>query len=104
MAAESKAVVSHLYPRKDMSSFDIEYYLKRHIPTEKFWIPLGMTECLVCDVEADSEFAIETITFWKDLDSWNTAKNGDAARKLVADIPNITNVKPVVVVGNLLHG
>jgi hypothetical protein len=80
MSAEtkSKVVVTFLYPKKGMSSFNKDYYLKHHIPsTEAAWTPLGMTRCIVCDVEGKSEYAFSVVTLWNDGDEWVMAKGGD---------------------------
>jgi hypothetical protein len=100
MAIEAKVVVTFLYPRKNMSFFNIDYYLKHHIPTrEAAWTPLGMTNSFVCDIEKDAEFEFMVITIWKNQASWDEAKKGEAAQKLAKDVSNFTDVKPVTVVG-----
>ena len=103
MASNSELVVTFLYPRKNLTKFDMDYYLKHHIPaTEAGWGPLGMTNCIACSTEEDTEFVIKVITSWKNVASWDAAKGGKAASELTADVANFTNVKPVVVVGQVL--
>jgi hypothetical protein len=104
MATESKVIANVLYPRKNMSSFNMDYYLNHHIPaTKASWLPLGMTSCIVCDVDDDAEFAVMVIITWRDVASWDAAKNGGAAQKLAEDVRNFTNVPPVTIVGKVLN-
>ena len=61
-----------------------------------------MTSCIVCDLEEDAEYAVKVVTSWKDLDSWNEAKNGEAAQELAGDVKNFTDVTPIMLVGKVL--
>jgi hypothetical protein len=87
-----------------MSKFDMDYYLKHHIPsTKSAWGPFGNTSCIVCDIEDGGEYAVSVVTFWKDSASWEWAKGGESAQKLAADVQNFTHVDPVMVAGKVLN-
>lgn len=49
----------------------------------------------------ESDYAVQASMIWKDLDAWNAAQNGDDNVKVMGDIPNFTNVTPVLLVGSL---
>ncbi|KAE9379488.1 hypothetical protein N431DRAFT_460741 [Stipitochalara longipes BDJ] len=106
MSVQTKpaVVVTFLYPRKGMPNFDKKYYLNHHIPaTEVAWRPLGMTNCVVCEIGDDAEFSMSVVTFWKSDDEWEIAKGGKAAQRLAEDVKNFTDVDPVVIVGKVVN-
>ena len=104
MATESKVIVTCLYPKKEMLSFNMECYLKHHIPTtETNRGPLCMTGCIICETIEDPEYTVNVVMTWKDLSSWETAKKGKAAEQLAADVANFTNVSGVMVVEKVLN-
>lgn len=102
MASESKIVVTFLYPKVD--NFDFGYYLSRHIPsTQKAWESLGLANCIVCDCTGDDQYTAIVSCHFKDLESWENAAQGQAAKDLTADVKNFTNVPPVMVVGKVVN-
>jgi uncharacterized protein (TIGR02118 family) len=108
MTPDSRAIVTFLYPTKGMTHFDMDYYLKQHVPmTKALWGPLGMSDCIPCGITDENKegsgFAVKVITFWENLKSWDTAKMGKAAKELAADLDKFTNVRPVTVVGQVLN-
>ena len=64
---------------------------------------LGMTSCVIYDTGDGAEYAVNTLTFWKDLASWEGVKDGEAAQRLAIDVKNFTNVKAVTVVGKVMN-
>jgi uncharacterized protein (TIGR02118 family) len=104
MPSTPEAIVTVLYPKKNMSRFDMDYYLQHHIPTTKAaWGPLGMTKCVVSELDDEAEYKVNIIMTWNDLVSWETAKKGDAAKKLIADVKNFTDVEMITLVGKVLN-
>lgn len=101
MATQSAAfAVTYLYPRKDMSRLDMDYYLKHHIPTtNSLWGPFGLTGCIVSDVDKDNDYALVVVTLWKDRASWDAAKGSDVSPRLVDDVKNFTDVASVLLPG-----
>jgi hypothetical protein len=103
MATKPSFSVTYLYPRKDLTRFDLDYYLQQHLPkTSSLWTPLGLTGCIVSEPETD-DYVLIVVTLWKDKVSWDAAKDGEAAQKLVADVKNFTNVIPAVIPGKLMN-
>jgi hypothetical protein len=95
--------VTYPYSREDSSRLDLDYYLNHHIPTTKAaWESLGMTGCIVCDVDESSEFALVVVMLWKDRAAWDNAKVAEVTQKLVDDVKNFTDVIPLVVPGKIL--
>lgn len=93
--------VAVLYPNFDGSTFDVEYYKKQHMRLvhEKL-DPLGMVGCEVdagiagLDGSPPPYAAIGYVIF-QTVEEFQSAfaKVGD---ELVADVPNYTNIDPVI--------
>lgn len=104
MPDSPKVIVTVLYPRQGINSFDMKYYLERHIPTTtEIWGNLGMTSCMVSEVEEISDYAVQTTMGWKDMESWGAAQSAKATQIIMDDVEGFkfTNVKPVTIVGTV---
>jgi uncharacterized protein (TIGR02118 family) len=104
MPATPETIVTALYPKKGMSRFDMDYYFKHHIPTTKAaWEPLGMTSCIVCELNDEAEYKLSIIMTFKDLSSWEAAKGGNGAKELAADVTNFTDSAMIMLAGKVLE-
>ena len=64
MKSDIEVVVTVLYPKKGMSNFDMNYYLKHYFPsTEAAQNALGMSSCMICNVEEKAEYAVNVLLF-----------------------------------------
>jgi len=98
--------VSILYPRGDGSHFDIEYYCSKHMPTVKEWF--GDTCKGVAAEEAISSknkvgqqpFHAIGHLYFDTLDQFNQAFS-ENAENIMKDVPNYTNVQPVIQIGEV---
>jgi uncharacterized protein (TIGR02118 family) len=99
-----QVIVTVLYPRHGMSSFDMEYYINRHIPVAKnIWGPFGMTNLIVSEAEKNSDYAVQATMMWRDMDAWKASQEAESNQKVMADLEefNFTNVKPSIVVSSV---
>jgi uncharacterized protein (TIGR02118 family) len=90
-----------LYPNSEGSRFDLEYYKRVHMPL--VWKHLGPFGLLGCEVDGGIEsadgglqpFAAIGYMFFETAEAFDAAfdKGGDP---LIADIPNYTNIEPVM--------
>jgi uncharacterized protein (TIGR02118 family) len=94
-------LVSVMYPNEPGSSFNQDYYLQRHIPLVKErWNSMGLMDVrLVRGVGTPDGTPIPyrgmaLLSFRSMQDFQNAA--GAHAQEIFADIPNFTNVQPVV--------
>jgi hypothetical protein len=100
MTTRSQVFITFLYPKT--TKFDLSYYLSHHIPaTKAAWEPLGLTSCIVAQVEGD-DYVLKVILGFKDLASWEEAKGGEGGKELTEDIKNFTDGTPMVVVGKVV--
>src|SRR5688572_33121589 len=93
--------VSVLYPRDAGSTFNMDYYLNRHIPMVQ--AKLG-TACKSADVEeglggatpgSPPAFSAMGHLYFDSVEAFEAAF-GPHADAIMADIPNYTNVQPTI--------
>jgi hypothetical protein len=64
-----------------------------------------MTSCTVCATEgrpAEGSYGVTVIMVWKNLVSWNEAEECEAAKNLVLDVKNFTDVSPIMLAGEVV--
>lgn len=100
------STASVLYPRQADAKFDMDYYLKTHMPlVEKHWKPLGLEKWQVVDFEATdaagdaSPYVVGCYLTWTSKASQEAAAPSPGTAEIMGDIPNFTNIKPILVSG-----
>jgi uncharacterized protein (TIGR02118 family) len=100
-------VVSVLYPRDPESKFDLVYYQNRHLPLcRELLTQMGMQSLtfyrpIVTDPGAAFQLVAELR--FTDLKTTNAALAAHGPRTQ-ADIPNFTDVKPIILIGEEIAG
>lgn len=93
-------IVSVLYPKTANSRFDHDYYLNRHIPLVKStWISTGLERVdLFRGLSAvdGGQPAYELIAHLAFTSTDHLNRSLAAGAAVLADIPNFTNVQPVI--------
>ena len=95
-------VVTILYPHTDDSTFDMDYYTSSHMPM--------FAECLGASCQGWGAAAVNDGTWaamgWAAVDSQADldATMAEHGAKIMADVPNYTNVRPQLVVGEVTGG
>ncbi|RYP00275.1 hypothetical protein DL766_008729 [Monosporascus sp. MC13-8B] len=98
--SSTQAVVNVIYPKEAASNFNMEYYIKTHMPlVQKIWGPLGLKSWTVSTVNPESGFHVQAFLVWDSLEAFEKAPIDE----IFADVKNFTNVTPVKWVGQL-HG
>ena len=100
-------VITVMYPGADGATFDHEYYMRTHIPLVRSrWEGMGLRDVRVMRGMAGPDGAAPTYSAMALLDFASMDAFKDAAAKhgaeIFADIPNFTNVKPVVQINETL--
>ena len=100
-------VISVMYPSGSDSTFDLDYYLKSHIPlVEARWREFGLSNVQVLRGTAAGDGgpppyqAIALLTFGS-LQNFQQAGKTHG-KEIFADIPKFTNVQPVVQISDVL--
>jgi uncharacterized protein (TIGR02118 family) len=96
-----------LYPNKAGSKFDLDYYVRRHLPLVRDRLqPMGMrsltyTVELAMDPKAPLQaYRLSAELRFDDMDSAARALQAHGA-ETQADIPNFTDVAPVILIGEV---
>lgn len=101
-----------LYPSDEGITFDLQYYLNKHMPlVESRWSKSGLLSWEVIEFAAPAEnedkktpptkFRIQTIMVFSTKDSFAAAAAGPDAPEIFGDIPNFTNGQPELMSGQL---
>jgi uncharacterized protein (TIGR02118 family) len=93
--------VAVLYPNFDGSWFNVEYYKQQHM--KLVWQKLGPLGLVGCEVDAGiagvggarAPYAAIGYVIFETLDQFQSAF-GKVGGELVADVPNYTNIPPVI--------
>ncbi|EMR61779.1 hypothetical protein MGN70_004284 [Eutypa lata] len=96
--SSKQSVVNVIYPKEAKSDFNMDYYLKTHMPlVAKIWGPHGLKSWSVATLDEDSGFYVQAVLVFESLEAFQKAPTGD----IFGDIKNFTNTSPVKWVGNL---
>ena len=95
-------VITVIYPASEQATFDFSYYEETHLPlvAEK-WGHAGLTgaEALRGHSTPDRRdppfIAIAVIRFGS-MEDFQAAMQGEGAAAILGDIPNFTNIQPIV--------
>ena len=97
--------VAVLYPNAADASFDVQYYKDKHMKLVREKLdPLGMLGCEVdaglagMDDQPPPYLAIGYL-FFETADQFHSAFDKVGA-ELVADVPNYTNIQPVILISD----
>lgn len=99
--------VTVMYPKSEGSAFDFDYYIQKHVPLAKArFAECGLADALVMRGSAMIDGAPPTYWLIGHLAFPSLEQMQDALAKhgaeVMADIPNYTNVKPLIQIGELL--
>ena len=92
-----------LYTRGSGTTFDLDYYLNKHIPLAKeIWGPYGMKIHSVSGLQ--EQYHLSTVIEWEHTDSYERAQHDERTKDIETDIAsgNFSNSKPVLLMGNLV--
>lgn len=88
-----------LYPRTDDSTFDMDYYMSTHMPMFAESIGEACTSWGASLSESGNFMAVG----WAMIESQDALNAGLAEHgaKIMGDVPNYTNVRPDMVIGEV---
>jgi uncharacterized protein (TIGR02118 family) len=95
------STVTVLYPQiKEGEFFNMDYYVNTHMPiVTKLWKPHGLINWQVLKFGPDAPFYGGVILNWEKEDDAQKALDVQPAKTILADVPNFTNLKPVLLPG-----
>src|SRR5215467_2188786 len=96
-----------VYPNEPDSRFDRSYYLERHMPlVNRRWSPFGLKEAQIIDGRPGldgSKPACHMMVnlYWDSIESVQRAL-AETGPEIMGDIPNYTNLQPIIYVGEVV--
>ena len=94
--------VSFFYPNTAQSGFDLDYFLQYHLrKVEEVLKPAGLVDVQVDrgigtpDPDTPVPFSVIEHLMFNNFEEMQTAM-GEHGQELMADVPNFTNVEPLV--------
>jgi uncharacterized protein (TIGR02118 family) len=99
----SGAQVIVVYPRKDTSTFDKEYYLSTHMPlVAKHWKKHGFKSYTVTELNADGPYSFSVVMEFESAEGWGAAATDPNTKEVMDDVPKFSNESPVIVHGGVI--
>ncbi len=95
-------VITILYPRTDDSTFDMDYYTSSHMPMFAESVGDACTGWGAASIAGDKYAAMGWMVV-TDQASFDSAMKEHGA-KVLGDVPNYTNVRPEMLVGEITGG
>lgn len=93
--------VSVIYPSNETSKFNMDYYLASHIPMVAKLLGDAIKGASVeKGIEGQPFMAVGTL-FFDSVESFQTAF-GPNSETIMADLPNYTNVEPILQISEVL--
>lgn len=97
--------ISVLYPNQEGRRFDLEYYLKRHLPLVKSLLePFRLRDVEVTQGLASGSpqpYLVVTHLVFDELEDFQRGMKENQAM-IVSDVPNYTDITPVFQIGRIL--
>ncbi|KAF3046660.1 hypothetical protein E8E12_011467 [Didymella heteroderae] len=88
-----------LYPRKDGSKFDLDYYHATHMPLVKdTWTQHGLKSFSIVQLAPDNQYSIAAILDFESQEHLGKAMGDPATKKVMDDIVNFSNAELDIVV------
>jgi uncharacterized protein (TIGR02118 family) len=94
-----------LYPHKSGAVFNIEYYLKSHMPlVSKLYGPFGLENWEVVEFPTNDTpaYVVQTTLHWKNRDQLAAANASEGGKQLFNDIKNFSEATPIALTGDLV--
>ncbi|KAF2132773.1 hypothetical protein P153DRAFT_364047 [Dothidotthia symphoricarpi CBS 119687] len=98
--ASHSAQVTVLYPQKEGSTFDIDYYHNNHLPLcEKHWKPFGLKSWNVTQFDSAAPYSFCLVADFETLEGFQKASADPSIAEIMADVPKYSSEQPVLLAG-----
>ncbi|EXJ87491.1 hypothetical protein A1O3_04451 [Capronia epimyces CBS 606.96] len=96
-----------LYPADSDATFDLDYYLKTHLPlVHEKWGKYGLTDWKVIQfatgADGSKPYSVAALLTWDTIESLQKALGTEDAGVIFADVKNFSNKAPVFLLGNIV--
>lgn len=94
------ATVQVLYPQNEGSTFNMDYYKSTHLPLcEKHWRPFGLKSWHVTQLDSAAPYSTSLVLEFESLEGFQKAAADPSIAEIMADVPNYSSEKPVLIAG-----
>ncbi|CAD6443665.1 cfd7a58a-c3a2-48dc-86e4-286ec6c79c84 [Sclerotinia trifoliorum] len=91
-------IVTVIYPKTETSTFDLDYYMKTHIPlVQEKWGPHGLKNWTVTKLDESTGYSMQALLWFESKEAW--ANGAVEAPAIMSDVPNFSSVQPLLVFG-----
>lgn len=101
----SNVQITVLYPNTSDATFDMDYYLKTHMPmVAEEWGPYNFEGYSVLklvgtpDPKTKSEYSVQATLHFKSVEDFHAAAAAKGP-KVLGDVPNFSNKEPMLMIG-----
>jgi uncharacterized protein (TIGR02118 family) len=100
-------MVSVMYPASDGAKFDMDYYLKTHIPMARArWTSCGLQDVKVlrgigAAGGAAASYSVIALLSFGSAQEFQTAVE-QHGKEIIGDIPNFTNLQPIIQINDVM--
>ncbi|CAO2657069.1 Nn.00g058720.m01.CDS01 [Neocucurbitaria sp. VM-36] len=99
----SGAQVIVAYPREEGWTFNKEHYLSTHMSlVKKYWGKHGLKSFTVTELNGDGPYTYIAVLEFESLEAFGAASADPNTKEVMADIPNFSNVQPVLLNGGII--
>ncbi|KAM0331406.1 hypothetical protein ACHAQA_003079 [Verticillium albo-atrum] len=92
-----------LYPRKDGSTFNKEYYQNKHMPlVSEIWQKYGLKSWSVTEAVEGGPYDVVTLVEFESLEGFAKAQQDPRTPEITGDVGNFSSVEPAFSVGNII--
>jgi uncharacterized protein (TIGR02118 family) len=95
------AFLNVMYPAEAVNDFDMDYYLKTHMPlVEKTWTPHGLLEWNIIVLNPESGYHVQAILKWESKAALEKAiAIQETTSRVMDDVKKFTSTKPTQMFG-----
>ncbi|KAL2208759.1 hypothetical protein CC79DRAFT_1320333 [Sarocladium strictum] len=95
-----QAVVQVIYPSGPDATFDMDYYLNKHMPmVDAKWGSSGLKHWTIITAEKGEDWLVQAHLIWESVEAFQSAGDKET---VMGDIPNFTNTKPTLKSGSIV--
>jgi uncharacterized protein (TIGR02118 family) len=96
------AQVFVLYPRKDGSTFDLDYYHSTHMAlAKKHWEKHGLKSFSVAKLNPDNLYSVAATLEFESQESIGKAMADPGTKEIMDDVKTFSSETPVIVTGDV---
>lgn len=105
--SSAAGTVTVLYPAKEGYKFDMDYYLKTHMPlVTKLWGPFGLKQYYISDLRnSEQPYTVQATLVWERADGalagFKAAVDGHG-KEVMGDVTNFSSESPIILTGGIV--